>query len=194
MYKQLAFSHSCPLRSPISNALLTARCPPTTTRASGSFDDQPDLLRWSRRRPARLSPQRTHSQNARRLRPSGQHSRADALSAGRAPLLQGELAPWRPDIPHEQPFCVAFDNGVAASVCASVRKESPCSRGGRGNGDRSATPRAGLRDTKRLGPQGSGPPAAGALQHELGELSVAARGNETGRCLLRSRDQYSVSA
>ena len=39
-----------------------------------------------------------------------------------APRLQGELAAWRPDIPHEQPFCVAFDGGVATSVCASVRK------------------------------------------------------------------------
>ncbi|MGB1016552.1 MAG: GNAT family N-acetyltransferase, partial [Nannocystaceae bacterium] len=40
----------------------------------------------------------------------------------RAAVLQGELAAWRPDIPHEQPFCVALNDGVAASVCASVRK------------------------------------------------------------------------
>jgi hypothetical protein len=38
-----------------------------------------------------------------------------------ASLLRGDLEPWRPDVPHQQPFLAAVEAGRAVSVCASVR-------------------------------------------------------------------------
>jgi hypothetical protein len=36
-------------------------------------------------------------------------------------LLHGALDAWIPDVPHQQPFVAALENGKAVSVCASVR-------------------------------------------------------------------------
>lgn len=43
------------------------------------------------------------------------------ITADQAALLQDVLNAWIPDIPHQQPFVVAVEDGKAVSVCASVR-------------------------------------------------------------------------
>lgn len=43
------------------------------------------------------------------------------VTTGQADLLRGALDAWIPDIPHQQPFVVALEDGKAVSVCASVR-------------------------------------------------------------------------
>jgi hypothetical protein len=49
---------------------------------------------------------------------------AASLKEGEANLLQDDLAPWRPDLPHRKPFFVSMADGRVACVCASVRISS----------------------------------------------------------------------
>lgn len=46
---------------------------------------------------------------------------AIAVTEDSADLLRGGLDDWIPDVPHQQPFFVALEDGRAVSVCASVR-------------------------------------------------------------------------
>ncbi len=43
------------------------------------------------------------------------------ITPANAQLLEGGLDDWLADVPYRQPFMAAIDNGLAVSVCASVR-------------------------------------------------------------------------
>lgn len=49
------------------------------------------------------------------------NTRAGSLNESDAHLLQDDLEPWRPDLPHRKPFFVSIAGGRVACVCASVR-------------------------------------------------------------------------
>ena len=44
-----------------------------------------------------------------------------SIGADAESMLNGDLAPWRPDLEHRSPFVVALEDSEAAAVCASVR-------------------------------------------------------------------------
>lgn len=54
--------------------------------------------------------------------PTSPDRRIQRISAANATVLrESALNAWVPDIPHQQPMFASLDNGLAVSICASVR-------------------------------------------------------------------------
>ncbi len=94
----LAASERLPEREPIHEAryqaLLSANAPIERIRCGPAFVFPPAFAA---------------NPNATPLLPGGEH------------LLQGGLEPWRPDVPHRQPFYAAIEDGRAVAICCSAR-------------------------------------------------------------------------